>query len=76
LQYNHSIQDVERYITDYKRVKYCLLKKMDEREISVILKMSPSLVQEYIQLISSFADSRVNQEMDNDLLDRQIEVSV
>jgi hypothetical protein len=69
---NHSLNDIERYIHDYKRVKYCLLKNMTAKEIAIILKMSDSLVNEYIQLISSFGDSKKSKNLDYDLLDSKL----
>lgn len=73
---NHSLADVEKYIHDYKRVKYCMLKKMEDAEIAVILKMSNSLVKEYIQLISSLGDSKISRNLDNDLLDIKLNSSI
>ncbi len=65
---NHSITEVERYINDYKRVKYCLLKGIDNiQTISYILKLSKNLVKEYVELIDELSTIKQEKEFENNI---------
>jgi len=65
---NHSITEVERYINDYKRVKYCLLKGFDNiQTISYILKLSKNLVKEYVELINELSTIKQEKEFENNI---------
>ena len=65
---NHSITEVERYINDYKRVKYCLLKGFDNiQTISYILKLSKNLVKEYVELIDELSTIKQEKEFENNI---------
>lgn len=68
----HSLQEVEKYIYDYKRVKYCLLKGIPEDQISFVLKMSQNLVKEYVEIIKEIGDREVEKELENELIDYKI----
>lgn len=68
----HSLEEVEKYIFDYRRVKYCLMKGIDEDQISFVLKMSKSLVKEYVDLINDIGDKELEKELENDLIDYKI----
>lgn len=52
----HSLEEVEKYLFDCRRVKYCLLKGKDEEQICFVLKMSKSLAREYIKIINELED--------------------
>lgn len=47
----HSPEDVDRYLIDFDRVRFCLKRGMSVRETSFATKMSKSLVLEYEELI-------------------------
>ena len=65
---NHSITEVERYINDYKRVKYCLLKGIDNiQTISYILKLSKNLVKEYVELIDELSTIKQEKKFENNI---------
>lgn len=69
---NHSLEEVEKYTFDYRRVKYCLLKGIEEEQIPFILKMSKSLVKEYVAIINEIGDKELEKELENDLLECKI----
>ena len=46
----HSIEDVDRYLGQFDRVRHCLLQGMDIDEIAHILNCSVSLVEVYQQI--------------------------
>jgi hypothetical protein len=66
------VQEVEKYLSDYKRVKYCILKGIDEERISFVLRMSKKLVKEYIEIIHELGDVELEKELENDLVDYKI----
>ena len=47
----HSPQSVDRYIDDFKRVKFCKEKNMNLNEISFSTKLSINLVNQYDNLL-------------------------
>jgi len=69
---SHSLEEVEKYLLDCRRVKYCLLKWLDEEQISFVLKMSRNLVREYIEIINELEDRNLEKELEIDLLDYKI----
>ncbi len=69
---SHSLEEVEKYLFDCRRVKYCLLKGMDEEQICFVLKMSRSLAREYIEIINELEDRDLEKELEIDLLDCKI----
>ncbi|MCP4550560.1 MAG: DUF1670 domain-containing protein [Bacteroidetes bacterium] len=71
---NHSLEAVDKYIHDFRRVKYCMLKDMDEINISYVLKMSKSLVKEYLDIIREL-DIKSNKAFDSDLLEHKIKLN-
>ncbi len=69
---SHSLEEVEKYLLDCRRVKYCILKGLDEEQISFVLKMSRNLVREYCGIITDLEDRGLEKELENDLLDYKI----
>jgi len=69
---SHSLEEVEKYIFDYRRVKYCLMKGIDEDQISFVLKMSNSLVKEYVEIINDIGGKKSEKELENDLIEYKI----
>lgn len=69
---SHSLEEVEKYLLDCRRIKYCLLKGLEEEQISFVLKMSRNLVREYIEIINEFEDRNLEKELEIDLLDYKI----
>ena len=70
----HSLEEVEKYIFDYRRVKYCLMKGIDEDQISFVLKMSNSLVKEYVEIINDIGGKKSEKDLENDLIDYKITI--
>lgn len=68
----HSLQEVEKYLYDYKRVRYCLLRGIPEEQISFVLKMSSNLVKEYVEIIKEINEGEVEKELENDLVEYKI----
>ena len=58
----HSIDAVKNYIQDYNRVKMAIDKGIKEEEISMIVKLSPRLVEEYLVLMKMYEGRKVNVE--------------
>lgn len=69
---NHSLEAVDKYIHDFRRVKYCMLKGVDEESISYVLKMSRSLVKEYLDIIKEMDIISTEKEFDSDLLEHKM----
>jgi len=72
---NHSLEEVNKYTFDYRRVKYCILKGIEEDQIPFILKMSKSLVKEYIYIINEIGDKELEKELENNLLNCKISLN-
>ncbi len=68
----HSLEEVEKYLLDCRRVKYCLLKGLEEEQICFVLKMSRGLAREYIEIINEVEDRDLEKELEIDLLDCKI----
>lgn len=49
----HNVENVDRYIKDFRRVKL-LSKNMDKARTSFLLNMSPRLVEEYLDLVQDY----------------------
>jgi len=72
---NHSLEEVEKYIFDYRRVKYCLLKGINKDQIPFILKMSKGLVKEYVDIINDIGDKELEKDLEKDLLEYKISLN-
>ena len=68
----HSLEEVEKYLLDCRRVKYCLLKGLDEERICFVLKMSRGLAREDIEIINEVENRDLEKELEIDLLDCKI----
>ena len=53
---NHSQRSVDRYLTDYNRVKTIYKEKPDLNFISQVTKLSKGLVKEYIKLYTNYEE--------------------
>jgi hypothetical protein len=57
---NHSPDAIHRYINNFKQVLVCRLRGLQTAEIAFAVKMSPRLVQEYLDLQDEFARQNVS----------------
>ena len=54
----HNVENVDRYIKDFRRVKL-LSKNMDKDRTSFLLNMSPRLVEEYLDLVQDYYPEQI-----------------
>ena len=57
---DHRVENIERYINDFKRVRL-VAKRYDKDRAPFILKMSPNLVQQYWNLVEEFFPGEITQ---------------
>lgn len=60
LKMDHRVENIERYIKDFKRVRL-VAKRYDKDRAAFILKMSPNLVQQYWNLVEEFYPDEIGQ---------------
>lgn len=53
---DHSPEAIHRYIQAFKQVLLCKRKQLNPNETAFAIKMSPRLVQEYLNLIAAYGD--------------------
>ena len=65
---NHSFEEVEKYIFDYRRVKYYLLKSNNKDLIPFILNISKGLVKKYVDIKNDIWNKELEKDLQKDLL--------
>jgi len=65
---NHSFEEVEKYIFDYRRVKYYLLKSNNKDLIPFILNISKGLVKKYVDIKNDIWNKELEKDLEKDLL--------
>lgn len=54
----HSHAAVDKYLSDFARVRFCLQKGMDRAEIRQALEMSDQLIDQYVEINEELKDAR------------------